>query len=103
MPLIAGVDLGRRRGPFLSSLELLVLAGIVSALLVLLFPGRDFENPVHLARPDELSIAYLRMLLRAHPEDAEARLLLVQQQKALGRLEEAHETLSLLRAAQRRR
>ena len=36
------------------------------------------------------------MLLRAHPEDAEARLLLVQQQKALGRLEDAHETLSLL-------
>ena len=96
MPLIAGVDLGRRRGPFLSAAELLVLAGIVSALLAALFPGRDFENPVHLARPDELSIAYLRMLLRAHPKDAEARLLLVQQQKALGRLEEAHETLSLL-------
>ncbi len=97
MPLIAGVDLGRRRGPFLSWPELLVLTSIVSALLVLLFPGSDFENPVHLARPDELSMAYLRMLLRAHPEDAEARLLLVQQQKALGRLEEAHETLALLR------
>jgi tetratricopeptide (TPR) repeat protein len=99
MPLIAGVDLGRRRGPFLSWVELLVLSGMVSALLVILFPGSDFENPVHLARPDDLSIAYLRMLLRAHPQDAEARLLLVQQQKALGRLEEAHETLSLLHPA----
>jgi tetratricopeptide (TPR) repeat protein len=97
MPLIAGVDHGRRRGPFLSSLELLALAGIVSALLVLLFPGSDFENPVHLARPDDLSMAYLRMLLRAHPEDAEARLLLTQQQKALGRLEDAHESLAMLR------
>ena len=96
MPLIAGVDLGRRRGPFLSWVELLALAGMVSSLLVLLFPGSDFENPVHLARPDDLSIAYLRMLLRAHPEDAEARLLLVQQQKALGRLEDAHESLAML-------
>ena len=68
---------------------------MVAVLLLFLFPGRNFENPYHLARPDHLSIAYLNMLLRAHPEDAEARLLLAQQQMALGELEEAHETLSL--------
>ena len=98
MQMIAGTDFTRRRrGPFLAPVEIIVLAGMVAALLFLLFPGRDFENPTFLARPDELSMAYLRMLLRAHPDQAEARILLVQEQMALGKLEEAHETLKPLR------
>ncbi|HEY0710103.1 MAG TPA: tetratricopeptide repeat protein, partial [Polyangia bacterium] len=98
MQMIAGTDFSRRRrGPFLSPIEIVVLATMVGALLLLLFPGRDFENPKHLVRADDLSMAYLRMLLRAHPEDQDARLLLVQQQMALGRFEEARETLGPLR------
>jgi tetratricopeptide (TPR) repeat protein len=98
MQMIAGTDFTRRRrGPFLAPVEIIVLAAMVGALLFLLFPGRDFENPTFLARPDELSMAYLRMLLRAHPDQAEARILLVQEQMALGKLEEAHETLKPLR------
>ena len=98
MQMIAGTDFSRRRrGPFLAPVEIIVLAAMVGALLFLLFPGRDFENPTFLARPDELSMAYLRMLLRAHPDQAEARILLVQEQMALGKLEEAHETLKPLR------
>jgi tetratricopeptide (TPR) repeat protein len=98
MQMIAGTDFTRRRrGPFLAPVEIIVLAAMVGALLFLLFPGRDFENPSYLARPDELSMAYLRMLLRAHPDQHEARILLVQEQMALGKLEEAHETLKPLR------
>ena len=94
MQVIAGADFSRRRrGPFLSSVEILVLAGMVAVLLWFLFPGRNYDNPYLLARPDHLSIAYLNMLLRAHPEDAQARLLLAQQQMALGELEEARRSL----------
>jgi tetratricopeptide (TPR) repeat protein len=98
MQVIAGTDFSRRRrGPFLAPIEIVLLAAIVGALLYLLFPGRDFENPRHLTKADDLSMAYLRMLLRAHPGDGDARLLLVQQQVALGRMEEAAETLRPLR------
>jgi Tfp pilus assembly protein PilF len=98
MPLIP--DSGpprRRRGPFLTPLEIAVLAGMVAALLFLLFPGRDFDNPSFLARPDQLSVAYLEMSLRGHPEQDDARLLLAQQQMALGRLDDARQTLARLR------
>jgi hypothetical protein len=98
MQVIAGADFSRRRrGPFLSSIETVVLAGVVAVLLFWLFPGRDFEDPRHLAKPDHLSIAYLNMLLRAHPEDADARLLLTQQHMALGHVEEARDALAPLR------
>ncbi len=94
MQMIAGTDFSRRRrGPFLAPIEIVVLATMVGALLFLLFPGRDFENQTLLSRPDDVSMAYLRMLLRAHPNDADARLLLAQQQMTLGYLEDAHETL----------
>ena len=100
MQVIAGADISRRRrGPFLSSVEILVLAGMVAVLLWFLFPGRNYDNPYLLARPDHLSIAYLNMLLRAHPEDAQARLLLAQQQMALGELEQARESLDLVEAS----
>jgi tetratricopeptide (TPR) repeat protein len=98
MQVIAGADFSRRRrGPFLSSIETVVLAGVVAVLLFWLFPGRDFQDPRHLAKPDHLSIAYLNMLLRAHPEDADARLLLTQQHMALGHVDEALEALAPLR------
>lgn len=84
------------RGRFMSPLELLILGIAISGLLFLLFPGADFDNPRHLARPDELSIAYLRLLLRAHPRDSGARLLLAQEQMALGHAAEARESLEPL-------
>jgi tetratricopeptide (TPR) repeat protein len=97
MQVIAGADFSRRRrGPFLSPIELVVLATMVAGLLLLLFPGRNYEDPKHLDHPDHLAIAYLNMLLRAHPEDGQARLLLSQQQMAIGQLEEAKESLQPL-------
>ena len=97
MQVIAGADFSRRRrGPFLSPVELMVLATMVAGLLLLLFPGRNYEDPKHLDRPDHLAIAYLNMLLRAHPEDARARLLLAQHQMGIGQLEDARQSLAPL-------
>jgi tetratricopeptide (TPR) repeat protein len=97
MQLIASSDLSRRRrGPFLAPLEIATLAVMVAALLFLLFPGRDFENPRFLARPDQLSVAVLRGWLRAHPDQDDVRVLLARQLLALGRLDEARDTLALL-------
>ncbi len=75
---------------------LAVLALAVGSLLALLFPGLDFGHPKYLGPPDELSIAYLEQVLRTHPDDRPARLLLARQQRALGHWEAAETSLRLL-------
>jgi Tetratricopeptide repeat len=78
---------------------LALLALAVGALLALLFPGLDFGHPKHLGPPDELSIAYLEQVLRTHPADRPARLLLARQQMALGHWSAAESSLRMLVAA----
>ncbi len=73
-----------------------LLALAVGSLLALLFPGLDFGHPKYLGPPDELSIAYLEQVLRTHPEDRPARLLLARQQRALGHWDAAEASLRLL-------
>src|SRR5205085_2136678 len=73
-----------------------LLALAVGSLLALLFPGLDFGHPKYLGPPDELSIAYLQQVLRTHPGDRSARLLLARQQRALGHWEAAEDSLRLL-------
>jgi tetratricopeptide (TPR) repeat protein len=75
---------------------LALLALAVGSLLALLFPGLDFGHPKYLGPPDELSIAYLEQVLRTHPGDRPARLLLARQQRALGHWEAADRSLRLL-------
>jgi len=75
---------------------LALLALAVGSLLALLFPGLDFGHPKYLGPPDELSIAYLEQVLRTHPGDRPARLLLARQQRALGHWEAADASLRLL-------
>ena len=75
---------------------LALLALAVGSLLALLFPGLDFGHPKYLGPPDELSIAYLEQVLRTHPEDRPARLLLARQQRALGHWDAAETSLRLL-------
>jgi tetratricopeptide (TPR) repeat protein len=87
-----------RGEPFLRPAELCFLAATMAVLLWLLFPGADFQDPKYLARPDELSIAYLRTLLRAQPGNRSARLLLAEQQFALGHWEETRQSLAPLLA-----
>lgn len=98
MHLIAAADLSRRRrGPFLAPTEILVLAAMVGALLFLLFPGRDFETaPRWAARPDPLSVAYHRAVVRAYPDFANERLRLAHELTVVGQLDEAHDTLGPL-------
>jgi tetratricopeptide (TPR) repeat protein len=73
-----------------------LLALAVGSLLTLLFPGLDFGHPKYLGPPDELSIAYLEQVLRIHPGDRSARLLLARQQRALGKWDSAEGSLRLL-------
>ena len=73
-----------------------LLALAVGSLLALLFPGLDFGHPKYLGPPDELSIAYLEQVLRTHPGDRAARLLLARQQQALGHWDAAEGSLRLL-------
>ena len=76
---------------------LLLITCVIVTTLVLIFPRKSsFESPTYLARPDVLSIAYLRVVVRFWPDDHEARLLLAHQLFTLGYLEEAHETLTPL-------
>jgi hypothetical protein len=86
----------RRRGPFLSPGEIVAYAIMVGALLLILFPGRDFAEQRSLLRPDGTSVAYLGTSVRAYPDRTGPRLQLVQHLMALGRLAEARETLGLL-------
>ena len=73
-----------------------LVALAVASLLALLFPGLDFGHPKHLGPPDELSIAYLQQVLRTHPGDRAARLLLARQQQALGHWDAAEDSFRLL-------
>jgi hypothetical protein len=73
-----------------------LLALAVGSLLALLFPGLDFGHPKYLGPPDELSIAYLEQVLRTHPGDRAARLLLAREQRALGHWDAAEGSLRLL-------
>ncbi len=78
---------------------LLLIICVIAATLVMVFPRKgSFESPAYLTRPDDLSIAYLRVVLRFWPDDHEARLLLARQLRTLGRLNEARESLVPLTA-----
>ena len=73
-----------------------LLAIAVGALLTVLFPGLDFGNAKYVGSPNELSIAYLQQVLRTHPGERPARLLLARQQLALGHWDAAEKSLCLL-------
>ncbi|MCB9557896.1 MAG: tetratricopeptide repeat protein [Deltaproteobacteria bacterium] len=88
------IDPGRERLMRPSTLALLIVA--VCALLVMLFPRLDLNNKTLTENADDLSIAYLRLLLRAQPNHAGARLLLARQERQLGYLDRAEDTLSAL-------
>ncbi|MBI2779155.1 MAG: tetratricopeptide repeat protein [Gammaproteobacteria bacterium] len=88
-----------KRQQLMQPWALLLIACVIVATLVLLFPRKgSFESPAYLTHPDDLSIAYLRVVLRFWPEDHEARLLLARQLRTLGRLGEAREALTPLMA-----
>jgi hypothetical protein len=89
-------SVGETRPRVIEPAMLGVVALAVGAVLALLFPGLDFGQSSHLARPDELSIAYLEQVLRTHADDRPARLLLARQQMALGHWDAAQASLGFL-------
>lgn len=82
----------------LFSLPTLLLIGVLIALaLYLLFPRQLlFEDPEYLDPPDALSIAYLRVMLRADSVNDPVRLNLARSLGRTGQLERAHRTLQPL-------
>ncbi len=72
-------------------MTLLLLAGAIAALLVLLFPR---GGTLDLSRSDELAIAYLKIRLRAEPENRPARVALARHQMDLGRWADAWQALA---------
>lgn len=64
-------------------------AGII-ALIAVVFPTRaEYAGLAEVKQPDQYSIAYLKVLTRANPEDTELRMLYVKQLAQLGRWDEA--------------
>ena len=77
-----------------STLALLFVA--MGLVLVMLFPGENYNDPRYTARADGVSVAYLRAILRVRPHDPEPRLVLVKQLLSLAMLDEALEVLQPL-------
>lgn len=77
--------------------RILLFGLMVSAALLAVFPGERLERRLDSsAFSDPLSIAYLEAWLRAKPEDARLRLILVRRQTVEGALERAKQTLAPL-------
>lgn len=76
----------------------ILLFGLMAlAALLAVFPGERLERRLDTsAFSDPLSIAYLEAWLRARPEDARLRLILVRRQAVEGSLDEAEATLAPL-------
>lgn len=87
---------GNAKRPRLIGLPvLLVFAALVGVALLLMFPYRTLMDQVlHGRRGDELSIAYLRNLLRTDPHNAELALRLAGQLLAAGDFDSLAPTLA---------
>lgn len=74
---------------------LLLMLLVILAVFYFLFPRRPvYELPQYAEKPDALSIAYLRAVLRGKPGDHYLRLLLARQLLDLGQYEEAARVLA---------
>ena len=81
--------------PLASVPMLLFFAAGVVALIAAVFPTRsEYASLAEVAQPDQYSLAYLKVLTRANPEDTELRLLYVRQLATLGRWDEALSVLA---------
>ena len=71
-------EIPRKRERLIHPVGLLVLAGVITLILYVMFPRETvFTTSDALDRPDALSIAYLRVLLRSDPDNSEVRLHLI--------------------------
>ncbi len=80
--------------PLASVPMLLAFAAGVVGLIAAVFPTRaEYASLAEVAQPDQYSLAYLKVLIRANPEDTELRLLYVRQLATLGRWDESLQIL----------
>ncbi len=86
-----------RREHLVNVPALISMAVVISLALILLFPKKAvFSDPVYTSSPDALSIAYLKLLLKSDPDNAELRLSLVKQLYATGQLKQAMSAINPL-------
>lgn len=89
--------MARRREKFFNLPSLLVIGALVSLALFILFPRQAaFEDINYLENPDALSIAYLRVLVRADPDNAALRINLARMLRRTGQPEAALQALEPL-------
>lgn len=87
--------MGSRRVAFFSVPALLLNGAMVALVLYLLFPRQAiFENPDYVQNPDGLSIAYLKVLMRADPGNVPLRINLAQMLRNSGQLSSAAQVLA---------
>ncbi len=76
---------------------LIAMVCVLAFALFLLFPKKAvFSDRAYIDRPDALSIAYLTLLLKSDPKNAELRLALVQQLRVTGQTKTALRVLEPL-------
>lgn len=77
--------MARKREQFFNLPSLLVLGVLIGLALFILFPRQAvFEDVNYLENPDALSIAYLRVLVRADPDNAALRINLAHMLRRTG-------------------
>ncbi len=82
-----------------STMVMLFLA--MGFVLVMLFPGENYNDPRYNARADGVSVAYLRAIVKVRPNDPGPRLALVRQLLSLSLLKEAMKYLQPLLTPER--
>jgi predicted Zn-dependent protease len=93
------MNLSRPPARLISSLLAAAIGTLMCGILFALFPSESrMKRMANQQGADALSIAYLRLLLRAHPEDQATRLTLVRNLAAAGNWADArHQLAPLLR------
>jgi len=88
------IDLGKESRLFPAWFPLLLLA-VFLCLLVVIFP-RNLVQTVSLSKPDQVSVAYLRVMLKRDPHNRQLRENLIAHYSQLGKTERALYELSAL-------
>ena len=84
------------RDRLLRPTTLVLLIAAVGGLLWLLFPEVDFSDPQHAKQTDEVTLAYLRVVLQGRPKDHKLRLLVAGHELRHGHLERCRVTVAPL-------
>lgn len=87
-------SVANKRERLISVPAVILLGVIIIILLVLLFPSKGtFEDSRYIKHPDQLSIAYLKTILKLQPDNVQLRLTLAQQYVAISKWQEAKELI----------